>query len=217
MKGEKSKLILVYILMVLVIVLIVALTFVVLNNKPKETNNESHANTTPTVNLNPYPTVSDECTFETTFSVYNSLTSPGCKGGYSRYNITDITLDNNNIETVIIYSDTDGNKSGLYINKTNNESNVLAYNSNGNNVYNLKNTLETLQMSEPAFQNTDTNVISASTLNPNGFTFEANRFIFKTRLITTSNQTIEGSQYVVNFSGDNFEDPVLTTNIQNQG
>ena len=244
MKGEKFKLILVYILMVLVIVLIVALTFVVLNNKPKETNNESHANTTPTVNLNPYPTVSDECTFETTFSVYNSLTSPGCKGGYSRYNITDITLDNNNIETVIIYSDTDGNKSGLYINKTrviskvdnltnikfgifdsklfildnsNNESNVLAYNSNGNNVYNLKDTLENLQISEPAFQNADTNIISASTLNPNGFTFEANRFIFKTRLITTSNQTIEGSQYVVNFNGDNFEDPVLTTNIQNQG
>lgn len=244
MKGEKSKLILVYILMILVIVLIVALTFIVLNNQPKETNNESQATTTPTVNLNPYPTVSDKCTFDTTLSVYNSLTGPGCKGGYSRYNITGVTLDNNNLEVVIIYSDTDGNKSGLYINKTrviskvdnltnikfgifdnklfildnsNNESNVLAYNSSSSNVYNLKTTLENLQISEPAFQNAEESIITTANIDPNGFKFEANRFIFKTRLITTSNQTIEGSQYIVNFSGDNFEEPILTNNIQNQG
>ena len=242
MEREKTKLILVYILMALVIILIVALTLVVLNNNKKETPKSSHAATPPVVDVNPYPDVSNECTFDVTISGYNALPSAGCKGGYSRYNITGITLDNSDLELVIIYSDTNGNKSGLYVNKTkvinkvdnltniklgtfdnklfildnsNNESNVLAYNGLGQNVYNLKTTLENLNLTEPNFQNAETNIISSQTLDPNSFQFTTNSFTFKTRLITASNQTITGSQYIVNFSGDSFEDPSLVT--QNQG
>ena len=242
MKREKTKLILVYILMILVIVLIVALTLVVLNNSKKETPQSSHAITTPVVDVNPYPHISDECTFDVDISGYNALPSAGCKGGYSRYNVTGITLDNSDLELVIIYSDTNGNKSGLYVNKTrvinkvdnltniklgtfdnklfildnsNNESNVLAYNGVGQNVYNLKETLEDLNLTEPNFQNAETTTITSQTLDPNSFQFAANSFTFNTRLITASNQTITGSQYIVNFSGDSFEDPSLVT--QNQG
>ena len=72
MKGEKGKLVLVYILMLLVIGLIVFLTFIVLNNG-KEESNDSKANVTPTVDVNPYPNVSDVCTFELTTDEYNSI------------------------------------------------------------------------------------------------------------------------------------------------
>lgn len=221
--------------MLLVIVLIVALTLIILNNKPKETSKESEASNPPVVDVNPYPTISDECTFDLTLAGYNALTGPGCKGGYSRYNLTDISLGDNNLNVVIIYSDTNGNKSGLYVNSTrvinkvdnllnirlgifdsklfildknNNESNVLVYNSNGENVYNLKETLEETQIIEPNFQSVSTDPISSKTIDSNSFKFESNQFTFQTRLVTTDNQTITGSQYIVSFTGEDFADPV---------
>lgn len=227
--------------MLLVIVLIIALTYLILQNNPKEEPIESTATTTPTVDVNPYPNISAECTFDVTLTQYNALTGPGCKGGYSRYNLTDINLGNNNLEVVIIYSDKNGAKSGLYINKTrvvskvdnllnirlgifdnklflldknNNEANVLVYNSNSENIYSLKDTLDEIKISDPNFQAVSTDPISTKTIDPNSFQFTPTYFSFKTRLIN-NNQTIAGSQYIVNFTGEDFSDP--TTNIQNQG
>lgn len=229
--------------MLLVIVLIVALTLVVLNNTPKNEPKSSPATTTPTVNINPYPTISDECTFDVTLNDYNALTGPGCKGGYSRYNLTDINLGDKSLEIVIIYSDTNGNKSGLYLNKTrvikkadnllnirlgifdnklfildknDNKSNVLVYNSNGENVYNLEENLDEAQIQDPNLQATSTEPISTQTIDPNSFQFTENNFSFQTRLIA-NNQVINGSQYIVNFTGEDFSDPTINTNIQNQG
>ena len=241
MKREKNKLILVYILMLLVIVLVIALTLVILNNSPKETHKESKPSNTPAVDINPYPTISDECTFDLTLADYSALTGPKCKGGYSRYNLNNINLGDSKLNIVIIYSDKNGAKSGLYVNNTrvinkadnllnirlgifdnklfildknNNEANVLVYNSNGENVYNLKDTLEEVQIIEPNFQSISSEPINTKTIDQNSFSFENSQFSFQTRLIA-NNQTITGSKYIVSFTGEDFSNPILNT--QNQG
>ena len=235
MKGEKSKIVLIYILMLLVIALVVALTFVILNNNSKQESKESSATTTPTVDVNPYPNISDICTFNLSLSDYNALTGPGCKGGYSRYNVTDITLEGQPINVVVIYSDQNGNKAGLYINDhrfgtkvdnvtnfklgifdnklfildtNNNESNVLVFKSDSTKVYDLKEALSSAKISDPAFQTLADPVISSKTIDSSGFSFGANSFTFKTQA-NNAGQVINGSTYQVNFNGDEFSKPTF--------
>ena len=114
---RKPKMFVIYILIALVLILIITLTISVLNNNKKNLT-PSKATTTPKVDVNPYPVISDECTFDLTIANYNALTSPKCKGGYSRYNIKDVNINNKNLDVTIIYSDKNGTKSGLYINNT---------------------------------------------------------------------------------------------------
>lgn len=238
MKGEKNKLILIYVLMFLVIILIVALTFVILNSTKKDTNKEVQANNTPTVEINPYPEVSKECTFDITLAQYNSLTGPNCKGGYTRYNITNISVDGKNLNTVIIYSDQNGNKAGLYLNNkkvlskvnnpanikmglfdtklfildnNNNESNVLAYSSDATKLYDLKEILAEAKITDPAFQNLANQTISSKTIDPNGFTFNADNFTFKTQTVDATNQIVTGSTYKVSFTNENFTKPTFVS------
>ena len=234
MKREKSKLILVYLLMLLVIVLIVALTFIILNNSSKEENGESTANTTPTVDVNPYPTISDECTFNLTMDEYNALTGPSCKGGYSRYNVNGLALDGNQMNIVVIYSDKNGNKAGLYVNdrkvattitniasikfgiyssklfildNNNNESNVLVFNSNTEKVYDLKETLDSSKITDPIFNQ----IISSTTINPNSFNFTDTYFTFQARLVDGNNVENLGSTYQVNFTDSDFSKPTFVS------
>lgn len=234
MKREKSKLILVYLLMLLVIVLIVALTFIILNNSSKEENGESTANTTPTVDVNPYPTISDECTFNLTMDEYNALTGPGCKGGYSRYNVNGLALDGNQMNIVVIYSDKNGNKAGLYVNdrkvattinniasikfgiynsklfildNNNNESNVLVFNSNTEKVYDLKETLDSSKITDPILNQ----IISSTTINPNSFNFTDTYFTFQARLVDSNNVENLGSTYQVNFTDSDFSKPTFVS------
>lgn len=234
MKGEKSKLILVYLLMLLVIVLIVVLTFIILNNSSKEENGESTANTTPTVDVNPYPTISDECTFNLTMDEYNALTGPGCKGGYSRYNVNGLALDGDQMNIVVIYSDKNGNKAGLYVNdrkvattitniasikfgiyssklfildNNNNESNVLVFNSNTEKVYDLKETLDSSKITDPILNQ----IISSTTINPNSFNFTDTYFTFQARLVDGNNVENLGSTYQVNFTDSDFSKPTFVS------
>lgn len=234
MKGEKGKLILVYILMFLVIGLIIALTFVILNNKPEEKQQESTANDTPTVDVNPYPNISEECTFNLTMDEYNALTGPRCKNGYSRYNVTGLNIGGKSINISIIYTDIDGNKAGIYVNdrrattkidnlsnikfgvfddkifildNNNSESNVLVYSSDAIQLYNLKETLDSAKISDPAFQNLSDPVISSKTIDPNSFNFTATNFTFKTQTLDNSNQVVAGSTYQVTFTGNEFSKP----------
>ena len=230
MKGEKAKLILVYILMFLIIGLLVILTIVILNNSKKENNTKS-SSSAQRVDVNPYPNISEECTFNFNLNEYNAITGPLCKGGYSRYNIEGINLNGKNITAVVIYSDKDGNKAGLYINnrkvsnkvdnvmniklgifdnklfvldKNNNEANILVFDQDTTKLYDLKETLDKAKISDPVLQNT---TISAKTIEPNSFVFNANNFTFKTRIIDNQNQSIMGSTYQVNFSKDEFSKP----------
>ena len=229
MKGEKSKVILVYVLMLLVIGLIVALTLVILNSNEKEENHSSSANNTPTVDVNPFPNISEECTFNFTLDEYNALTGPRCKNGYSRYNVTGLSLGGQTLNVSIIYTDQDGNKAGIYVNdrrattivnnvtnikfgvfddklfildNNNNESNVLVFASDSTKVYDLKETLESSSITDPALNQ----VLSSSTINPNSFNFTATNFTFQAQ-ITSDNQTLTGSTYQVTFTGNEFSKP----------
>lgn len=236
MKGEKFKLILVYILVIIVIILTVALVFTVLNNAPEKQTQTNHIQNPPKVDVNPYPEISDECTFDLTLAEYNSLTGPKCKGGYSRYNITDINIENNPLNLVIIYSDKEGPKSGLYLNRAKiikkvdnlanigigvfdnklfildkENVNVLAYNSNAENIYNLSETLNELNLKDQ----TTNEIITNQNINPNSFNFQNTNFSFWTNSQTVNNTTVNPVNYIVTFTGEEFNDPV--PNIQNQG
>lgn len=229
MKGEKSKIILVYILMILVIGLIVALTFVVLNSNKKEEHSSS-ANNTPTVDVNKYPNISEACTFNLTLDEYNGLTGPKCKNGYSRYNVTGLSLDGKAMNVSVIYTDKEGNKSGIYINdrratnivnnvsnikfgtfdkklfildNSNNESNVLVFASDSTKVYDLKQTLESSKITDPNLNQ----VLSSITINPNSFNFTETNFTFQAQLKDSSNQILTGSTYKVTFTGNKFSKP----------
>lgn len=230
MKGEKSKVILVYVLMLLVIGLIVALTLVILNSNEKEENHSSSANNTPTVDVNPFPNISEECTFNFTLDEYNALTGPRCKNGYSRYNVTGLSLGEQTLNVSIIYTDQeDDNKAGIYVNdrrattivnnvtnikfgvfddklfildNNNNESNVLVFASDSTKVYDLKETLESSSITDPALNQ----VLSSSTIDPNSFNFTATNFTFQAQ-ITSDNQILAGSTYQVTFTGNEFSKP----------
>lgn len=229
MKGEKGKLVLVYILMLLVIGLIVFLTFMVLNDG-KEEKNDSKANVTPTVDVNPYPNVSDVCTFELTTDEYNGLTGPGCKGGYSRYNVNGLAIDGTTVKLVVIYSDKNGNKAGLYINDrkvldgvsnvTNlkfgifnsllfvkdtyeSYSNVLVFNKDVLKVYDLNESLDSSKITDPILNQ----VISSTAINPNSFNFTDTYFTFQAQIMGDNNQVLSGSTYRVNFTNTEFSKP----------
>lgn len=214
---RKPKMFVVYILIIIILILIITLTISVLNNNKKIVT-PSRATNTPKVDVNPYPTISDECTFDLTIANYNALQGPGCKGGYSRYNIKDVNINNKNINLVVIYSDKNGNKSGLYLNNTKiinkndnlkqigigifdnklfildkTSSNVLAYNENGQNIYNLKEVLEQEKITD-----TNNQTINTKIINPNGFSFASNQFNFQT----------SSSIYTVKFNKNKFETPI---------
>lgn len=232
MKREKSKVILVYVLMLLVIGLIVALTFIVLNSNKKEENHSTSANNTPTVDVNPFPNISEECTFNLALDEYNVLTGPKCKNGYSRYNINGLSLGGQTINVSVIYTDQEGNKAGIYINdrrattvvnnvtnikfgifddklfildNNNNESNVLVFASDSTKVYDLKETLDSSEITDPILNQ----VLSSTTINPNSFNFTATNFTFQAQMTDSSNQILAGSTYQVTFTGNEFSKPTF--------
>lgn len=231
MKEEKGKLILVYVLMLLVIGLIVALTFVVLNNNSKDETKAVKNDHAPKIDVNPYPEISAECTFDLTIDEYNALTGPKCKNGYSRYNLSNVNIDGKDMLITVVYNDLDGDKMGLFLNDrrvsnivtnvinykfyvidnklfildNNSGSNVTVYSKEYAKIYDLKETLDRLKLSEPAF--TDV-LVSSEIINPNSFVFNSNNFTFVTQQVT-ENGVVPGSTYQVNFALEDFENPTL--------
>ena len=231
MKEEKGKLILVYVLMLLVIGLIVALTFVVLNNNSKDETKVVKNDHAPKIDVNPYPEISAECTFDLTIDEYNALTGPKCKNGYSRYNLSNVNIDGKDMLITVVYNDLDGDKMGLFLNDrrvsnivtnvinykfyvidnklfildNNSGSNVTVYSKEYAKIYDLKETLDRLKLSEPAF--TDV-LVSSEIINPNSFVFNSNNFTFVTQQVT-ENGVVPGSTYQVNFALEDFENPTL--------
>ena len=225
MKEEKGKIILIYVLMALVIVLIIALTFVVLGSIPKkEKNLPSTSNNLQVVDVNPYPNVNQQCTFNVSIEQYNALTMAGCKGGYTRYNI-ESDVNGKKLLATIIYSDKNGNKTGVFVNDkkvinkvlnvtnfklglidnklfiANNsaEPNVLAYDETGVKVYDLRAQINKEKIKDPAFKSGKT--LTASNIKQNSFSFTSDRFTFQTQ-DTGAGQF--GSNYQVLFNGQTF-------------
>ena len=230
MKRENKQMILIYILIFLVIVLIVLLTKVVLDGTSKKESEP--AKTIEKLDIDPYPVVNEECTFDISLLDFNNLTAPGCENGYTRYNINDVVLNNATLPVSIIYSDINNKKVGLFVNnkrmtvnmeninsivfgifdntliafdRNNNEANVLAFNSNGKKIYDLKSVLGKNHIKD--LSNGETN-ISSKTLDISSFSFIEGSFEFNSISNSCQNgEKSKGSHYKVTYKDGNFEEP----------
>lgn len=227
MKGEKRKLIFVYALIFVVIFLIIALTFIVLDSLPEKVEEGSTANESSRLDVSVYPNVSNECTFNVTYSEYNALTLAGCKGGYTRYNLTDVLLNGTSVNVSIVYSDKNQPKTGMFVNDkkiingvdnvvnikfgifenmlfihdtTDNEQNALAIDSTGKKVYDLSSKLKEEKVSDPLL----TTVKTLSSKTVGNFNFGANVFTFTGVVTDDAGNVTTGSSYMVTFSGNTF-------------
>ena len=93
----------------------------------------------------------------------------------------------------------------LFILDNNDKSNVTVYSKEYAKIYDLKETLDTLKLSEPAFTNV---LVSSDIINPNSFVFNPNNFTFETQQETETGVQ-PGSTYQVNFTNEDFENPTL--------
>ncbi len=240
MKGEKSKIILIYVLLVIVLALIVALGYVVITSTPKET--ESNVGHGTTIDVNPYPNVSSQCIFSVSLEEYNALTYAGCEGGYTRYDINNVVLNGNPLTLSVIYSDKGQPKAGFIVNNrriiqkidnvtllkfgifdnklfvldtNNNQSNVVVINSEGKTIYNLKNELEKLKIKDKVFTaNGNNEEITNTNLNPASFNFADGVFTFATTSDACNNgAAASGTNYQVTYSGEKFNKPEATSPV----
>lgn len=240
MKGEKSKIILIYVLLVIVLALIVALGYVVITSTPKET--ESNVGHETTVDVNPYPNVSSQCIFSVSLEEYNALTYAGCEGGYTRYDINNVVLNGTPLTLSVIYSDKGQPKAGFIVNNrrviqkidnvtllkfgvfdnklfvldtNNNQANVVVINSEGKTIYNLKNELEKLKIKDEVFTaNGNNKEITNTNLNPSSFNFADGVFTFATTSDACNNgAAASGTNYQVTYSGEKFNKPEATSPV----
>jgi len=176
LKGEKIRVVIIYILVVLILLLVGYLIynfFVNTNdNKPKtDVKNDNE--------------ISKDCTFDVKLGDYNSMISQGSSdlcGGINKINISDVALDGKQIDLEVRYYngaiDERDNESGVYIDgkrviqyassnyqnkfgvfdnmlfifkKNSNDVNVVAYDGLVNKVYDLDNALVKNNISDPAF------------------------------------------------------------------
>lgn len=231
MKKEDRQMIVIYALIIIIIVLIVMLTKVVISSVKKEPkqNNNVHIQK---IEIDPYPKVNDECTFNVKMQDYNALTQAGCEGGYTRYNVNDININETNLKVSIVYSDKGQAKTGLFINdkkvrsnidgvqnikfgifdnklfvldKTNNEANALAYNYIGKEIYNLKKVLEKEKITDLSTGDT---VLTTKKLNRDTFIFAEGMIEFDSSSNTCQNgEKAKGSHYRVTYKDETFQKP----------
>lgn len=232
MKREDKQMILLYFLIFIIIVLLIMLTKVITSSVKKEQPKESANEPIQKLEINPYPNVNEECTFDVSLNEYNALTMAGCEGGYTKYNINNINLNETSLKVSIVYSDKEQIKTGLFINDkkvksnidavqnikfgifdnklfihdvTNNEANALAFNSEGKEVYNLKTILENEKITDLSTGDTK---ISSKTLNKTTFIFKEGSIEFDSISNNCQNgEKSKGSHYKVTYKDEKFEKP----------
>lgn len=230
MKKETKTMILIYTLLVVILVILIVFTSIILSNPKKKS--QENSGSVQKVDVERYPPVNNECTFDVKLSEYQSLTQAGCKNGYTRYNINDITVDEIQIKVSVIYSDKERKKTGLYINDTrvsnnidsityfkfgifdsklfvldinNSESNVMVFNTKGEKIYDLSNILSKEKIKDLSTGDT---VIKTSDLDPASFSFNEGAFEFSSKLDKCQTGTnSNGSHYKVTYKKDKFEKP----------
>lgn len=227
MKSGSKMVYVIYLLIVLIIILVVVLGQSALKNLPKKTSSEGDG--LEPLEINTYPSVNEECSFNQTYLGYGSLASAGCTGGYTRYDITDVVLDDKEVKVSVIYSDKKQPKTGVYVNDirvisevydlTNikfgifddklfifdkNEPNVLSINSKGKTIYNLKDYLNKNKVKDLSTGEAN---IKTKDLDKESFVFTDGSFEFGAITGKCENSTSKGSHYVVKYSGDKFEKP----------
>lgn len=232
MKREDKQMVLIYFLIFVIIVLLIVLTKLVVDSVPKPKQEADSPVTVQETKINPYPTVNEECTFNVSLNDYNMLTGAGCEGGYTRYNINDINLNQVALKVSIVYSDKNQLKTGLFVNDkmvksgvdaignikfgifenklfvldvTNNEANALTFNSEGKEVYNLKKVLEKEKVTDLSTGDT---YISSKTLNRDTFKFVEGSIEFDSISNKCENgEKSRGSHYKVIYKDEKFEKP----------
>ena len=225
MKSGKSVYVL-YLLIILIIVLLVILTKNTLKNAPKKTIDESAP--IEKLEIKTYPDVNDECTFSVSYLEYGNITKAGCTGGYTRYDINDVILDGNNLKASVIYSDKEGNKTGVYVDdhivikKVDNIANikfgvfdsklfiydksipnVLVFNSKGKIVYDLNKYLNKNKVKDLSTGDT---YIKTKYLDENSFIFKDGSFEFNA-ITNNCSAGSKGSHYIIKYSKEKFEKP----------
>jgi hypothetical protein len=232
MKKEQAKLIFIYVLLIVVIFLIVALFFVVKQSQPKKEENTNTTSTTQTVEVSQYPNVSTQCIFNITYQDYTKLTTAGCQGGYTRYNLTDVAINGTKLNISIIYSDKNQPLTGLFINNkrvltkvaslqsinlgifdnklfvlntSSDAINVLAYSNDGQKLYDLNQELTKDKITDELLTSA-TKTVSQKNLDPSSFSFINGSFSFKTK---EKNSQTNGSTFIVTYSGTTFGKPTI--------
>ncbi len=232
MKREDRQMIFIYFLIFVIIVLLVILTKVIINSvesrKPKDVEPEPIKKT----EISPYPNVNEVCTFDVSLEEYNALTGAGCEGGYTRYNLNNVVLNDISLKVSIVYSDKNQIKTGLFINDkmvksgidlvsnlkfgifdnklfvhdmTNNMVNALAFNSEGKEVYNLKTVLEKEKVADLSADGT---YISSTMLNKDTFKYSEGIIEFDSISNKCENgEKSKGSHYRVVYKDEKFEKP----------
>jgi len=242
MKGQKIRVIIIYIL-VMVIILLVGYLIVNFFMNNKEVTKEKPHDTED---------IMSQCIFTITRNDYVSIiggnTSNIC-GGLNKFIINDIILDGTPLDVEVRYYNgtTNDNDSGMYINgkriikgasnsvknnigifdnklfifsNDNKKPNVVVYDKNGNKVYDLETALSKTNISDPAFvelAKTNNNLdvtVKNSSINSSSFTFGPTEFVFSTAAKGECTPgTNIGSTYKVAFSGDNFTAPEFVSFI----
>lgn len=231
MKREDRQMLLIYVLIFAIIVLLIVLTKVIVDSV-KEEKPAKPKKVVQKVVESPYPNVNDECTFNVTMIEYGNLSMAGCEGGYTRYNISDVKVDDTLLNVSIIYSDKNQVKTGLFINdkkvkssidnvsnlkfgvfdnklfvldKSDNDVNVLSFNSNGKEVYNLQTVLAKEKINDLSTGDTS---INSKMLNPDNFVFGDGFIEFDAVTGKCENgEKTKGSHYKVVYSDEKFEIP----------
>ena len=229
MERENKQMIFIYTLVFIIIILLVMLTKIIIESRPKE---QQVVRPTQQIDVNPYPNVNAECTFNIKYTEYNSLTSANCQGGYTRYDINDIILEATKLNVSIIYSDKNQPKTGIFINdkqvtsniddiskiklgifenklfildNTNKKSNVLSYNKAGIELYNLSRIIRNEKIKDLSTGDT---VISSTTIDPNSFVFAEGYIEFNSLSNNCQNgEKSKGSHYKITYKDTKFELP----------
>lgn len=234
MKSGSKTIYILYVLIFIIIVSVILLAKTTLDALPKRTQNAGDG--IEPLEIMTFPSVNEECTFKVTYLEYGNITNPGCEGGYTRYDITDIQIGENNLNVSVIYSDKNQPKTGVYIDDKRvvqnvkeltdikfgifdekllvfdrSTPNVLAFNSKGKEIYNLKEYLKDHKVKD--LSTGDTNV-KVKHLDKDSFIFIDGSFEFDAITNKCENQTSKGSHYIVKYSKNKFEKPEFVKLIE---
>ncbi len=241
---KKGKVVIIYLLVLVLIGLVSYLIYFINDFKEKETEPILQQ---PVVTNNE---IEDKCTFDITLEQYETLSSnPSslalCQGK-NKLNISNITLNSVPINMYSIYYNgilTEEDETlGLYLNEnqitstnkntinilnnllfvksTKKTTNILGFNSIGDNIYNLENSLIQTEVEDPVLtelaktNQTINTKVSLENIDPNSFSFNQTEFTFNTTTNQcTEGQKYKGSTYKVTFNGENLTNPTFVTNV----
>jgi len=176
MKGEKIRVIIIYVLVIVIIALVGYLIYNFFINSKEDNTKKEEVKASD---------IASECTFDITSADYSAIVNGNNSnlcGGLNKFKINDIMLDGNQMDVEVNYYNGSLNESddstGIYINgnrilksvSTNNKNqmgifdnklfifladndkpNVVVYDKYGNKVYDLETALAGANVSDPAF------------------------------------------------------------------